>query len=191
MQILLDAGHGGADPGAVAHFSGVTCGGLRESDVVLGVVRQLGGILSWHQWLVSYTRMENQAVALERRCEEANQLGVDVFVSIHCNSFADPAAHGYEVWTSPVADAADALATQMYGDYRATFPDMRGRADFSDGDPDKQSKFWVLVHTEMPAVLFELAFISNLYDARRLVDPVWLNRAAWSLARSIIKWGER
>ena len=65
---------------------------------------------------------------------------------------------------------------------------MRGRADFSDGDPDKQSQFTVLVGTAMPAVLFELAFISNPLDQDRLLNPAWQVLAADCLVEAIKEW---
>jgi N-acetylmuramoyl-L-alanine amidase len=118
----------------------------------------------------------------------ANDWGAHAFVSIHCNAFNNPAAHGYEVWTNPEADPADYLAGLMWYRFREQFPDMRGRADFSDDDPDKESHFYVLTHTSMPAVLFELAFITNPQDEARLLSPAWQARASLALANAIKEW---
>jgi len=183
MKIVLDPGHGGDDPGAVGSF------GVPEKDIALSVALQMAGLLSYddRRCNVSLTRYEDTTLTLQQRCEAANEWA-DVFVSIHCNAFSVSAAHGYEVWTNPDADPADHLASLMWYRFRETFPDMRGRADFSDGDPDKESKFWVLVHTQMPAVLFELAFLTNPDDQQRLLSPSWQSRAANALVRSIFEW---
>jgi N-acetylmuramoyl-L-alanine amidase len=188
MRIWLDAGHGGKYPGAIGATE------VPEKDIALSVVLQMGGHLQSLDHVVEYTRRTDIALApvladdLQLRCDRANEWGANVFVSIHCNSFSSPYAHGFEVWTNPDFDPADALASIMFYRFRQAHPEMRGRADLSDGDPDKESKFRVLVGTNSPAVLFELAFISNPEDESRLLTPVWQVKSSDALSGAIKEW---
>ena len=119
------------------------------------------------------------------RTSLANDWGAELFVSIHCNSAASPSAEGYEVWTSPGDTQGDVLATCIYKQIAAEFPDRAGRSDFSDGDPDKESRFYVLVHTDAPACLVEMAFISSDEEAVLLSDAAWQERYARAIGRGI------
>lgn len=185
MKIVIDPGHAGrnADPGAVNPVSG-----LQEADVALAVSRIIAMELVQAGHEVKLTRTEWEQVEtddLEYRTSLANDWGADVFVSIHCNSAVNPAAKGYEVWTSPGYTGGDELATCIYEQIAMEFPDRAGRADYSDGDPDKESRFYVLVHTDAPACLVELAFISNDEEAALLADAKWQGRYAKAIGRGI------
>ena len=185
MKIMIDPGHAGrnVDPGAVNPSSG-----LQEADVAFAVSRLIALALVQASNEVKLTRTEwEQAETddLEYRTSLANDWGADVFVSIHCNSAVSPNAAGYEVWTSPGDTEGDALATCIYAQIAIEFPDRTGRADCSDGDPDKESRFYVLVHTDAPACLVEMAFISNDEEAALLSDAAWQDRYARAIARGV------
>jgi N-acetylmuramoyl-L-alanine amidase len=122
---------------------------------------------------------------LDYRVRMSNSWSADVFVSLHCNSATTPAAKGFEVWTSPGETQGDRLATCVYNQIAGEFPDRVGRTDYCDGDPDKESKFYVLTQTDAPACLIEMAFISNPEEAALLADPVWQDRMARALARGV------
>jgi N-acetylmuramoyl-L-alanine amidase len=190
MRVTIDAGHGGDYSGAVGSA------GVPEKAVTLAVALQLAALFGMNdQHQVRLTRWgdhhfdgDHLANDLLERCRLANNWPADVFVSLHCNAYSDPAAHGYEVWTNNAVDPADALAGVMWYRMRQEFPDMRGRADFSDNDPDKESQFVVLARTDMPAVLVEMAFISNPADQARLLDPAWQVRQATVLWEALCDW---
>ena len=191
MKIVIDPGHAGrnVDPGAVNPSSG-----LQEADVAFAVSQLLALALVQACNEVKLTRTEwEQAETddLEYRTSLANDWGADVFVSIHCNSAASPDAQGYEVWTSPGDTGGDDLATCIYAQIAMEFPDRAGRADYSDGDPDKESRFYVLAHTESPACLVELAFISSDEEAALLADEKWQGRYARAIARGIQDYVDR
>ena len=185
MKVVIDPGHAGRniDPGAV---NGST--GLQEADVALVISRQVASYLLNVGYEVKLTRTEweqEETDDLSYRTALANDWGADIFISLHCNSAANQSAEGYEVWTSPGNTLGDKLATRIYGQIAAEFPDRAGRTDYSDGDPDKESRFYVLVHTDAPACLVEMAFISNDAEAALLVDAAWQDRYARAIARGV------
>jgi len=94
-------------------------------------------------------------------------------------------AQGYEVWTSPGQTQGDVLATKIFNQVAGEFPDRTGRTDYSDGDPDKESKFYVLVYTNAPACLIETAFLSNEEETALLANSTWQDRYARAIARGI------
>jgi len=183
MKVLLDPGHGGKDPGAVS------ANGLREADIALAVSNKLFAILQAMGVAVSATRVGDVYPTLAGRCALERQLAPDCFISLHCNAAVNITARGVEVWTSPGETAADPLATEIFQALRRSFSCLLFRADYSDGDPDKEAPFYVLRNTKSPAVLVEMGFISNADDARWLSDEWNQNRMALAIADALLLWG--
>ncbi len=179
MKVCISPGHGGRDPGAIGPS------GVQEKNVVLNIAHHLGygldsaGISSYR------TRLLDETVSLQRRCDIANSAGANLFLAIHANASVNPQAHDFELWTSPGFTAADPYATAIFNSVRDSFPELNGRRDTSDGDPDKESKFYVLIHTKMPAVLLETAFISNPEEEQWLLDPGWCMRMAGAIVSAL------
>ena len=90
--VVIDAGHGGKDPGAVAKTK------LQEKDVVLDVSLQLGKLISarFPKVKVVYTRSTDVFVGLSKRAKIANDAGADLFISIHSNAAGNTSAKGFE-----------------------------------------------------------------------------------------------
>jgi N-acetylmuramoyl-L-alanine amidase len=90
--VVIDAGHGGKDPGAVAKTK------LQEKDVVLDVSLQLGKLIStsFPQVKVVYTRSTDVFIGLSKRAKIANDAGADLFISIHANAAGNTSAKGFE-----------------------------------------------------------------------------------------------
>jgi N-acetylmuramoyl-L-alanine amidase len=181
VRFCIDAGHGGTDPGAIGPS------GLRECDVVLNIAMFVRDCLAVAGHAVHMTRDSDYFLPLAERCEIANVNGVDRFVSIHANAFSNPQARGFEVWTSPGWTPADPIATAVFDTVRQTFPDLPGRVDTSDGDVDKESRFYVLVHTDMPAILVETGFISNPTEENWLRNVPWQMRMAGAICGGITR----
>ena len=90
--VVLDAGHGGKDPGAIKN-------GYKEKEIALDVVLKLGKILENTAGVkVIYTRKKDKFVELWRRADIANKADADLFISIHCNSVANSRPYGTETW---------------------------------------------------------------------------------------------
>ena len=185
---MIPAIDGGFDPGAVGP------GGLREKEVNLVVSLLLADILNGTEAKVALTHETDQIAwpkdqrgNLQARCDLANRWGADFFISIHCNSANNPAAVGTEAYTTPGQGNADPICEAILKALMAEFPDRNFRTDVSDGDLDKEANFYVLKNTKMPAVLVELAFISNPTEEQMLADPDIQQRFAAAIAQGIIK----
>ena len=167
MRICLDPGHDGViDPGAVGQS------GTLESDVALTVCQYTKEFLeaSGHEVMLTRSAPDADVNELYVRTAMAQEWGAELFVSVHCNAFSDPDAHGFEVWTTRGQDDSDALATALFEAIESNFPQLSGRKDTSDGDVDKEAGFAVL-KGGMPSALIELAFISNPEEELILRDP--------------------
>ena len=100
--IMIDPGHGGKDPGAVAN-------GLREKDINLRMARILGAMLKEQGFEVHYTRTTDKFIPLEERTAMANARDADLFISVHCNAYKDTSAKGFEVYYLNLATDAQAV----------------------------------------------------------------------------------
>ncbi len=158
MKIFLNPGHapdGNPDPGAVNRALN-----LRESDIAKSIADLVEGYLN----AAGVQVVGNlQSDSLGEITDSANASGADIFVSIHCNSFANPAAQGTEVCVFPGSYAGKLLGNCI----QRQIVDSLGTVDRGLKNRDG---LYVLKHTDMPAVLVETAFISNGEDAEKLRD---------------------
>ncbi len=104
---------------------------------------------------------------LSKRTAKANSIhrekGNTIYVSIHANGFNKESANGWSVYTSEGETNSDIVASVLAEKAQKEFPDEYMRKDTRDGDADKESNFWVLRKTAMPAILSENFFMTN-YD---------------------------
>jgi len=215
QTVVVDAGHGGHDVGAVG------ARGIMEKDVNLGVARELRRYLEHESDLkVVLTRERDDYLELADRAEIANSSGGDVFLSLHCNSWFNDGAHGLETYfLSPAqsdwAKSVEAAENQATG---GETPDdvefivwelVQNRfissssqlaeiiqADVSEALdlPDRgvrQAGFRVLVGAYMPAVLVELGFLSHPAEERRLGEQSYQRRLARALGDAILAYREQ
>jgi N-acetylmuramoyl-L-alanine amidase len=104
--IVVDAGHGGEDFGAVGPR------GTREKDVVLAIALELAGMLEADpDFHVILTRSDDRFIPLQRRAEIANEANADLFISIHANSAPRKTARGFETFFLAAAKSDEARAT--------------------------------------------------------------------------------
>ena len=178
MKIFINPGHapdGNPDPGACNPNSG-----LRECDVAKSVGEKTAEYLR----AAGYEVIVLQSDSLDEIVDTANNWPAAVFVSIHCNS-ASPQAHGIEIFTTPGPTDADQLATAIIDQASKTFPALMVRADWSDGDADKEARFYVIKNTDAPAVLFEMPFISNDEEAALMATNSFQETMAAAIARGV------
>lgn len=97
FKVVLDAGHGGNDPGAIGN-------GVKEKDITLPVTLKVGKILENNKDIeVDYTRKTDKTLALDQRPKYANKVNGNIFVSIHCNSVDNPRPFGTETYVLGVS----------------------------------------------------------------------------------------
>jgi len=104
-KVVIDAGHGGRDVGALGRSS-------REKDITLRIALELGELIEQHMQGVKviYTRKKDEFVTLHRRAQIANKNNVDAFISIHCNAISQgETAYGTETYTMGVSRSAHNL----------------------------------------------------------------------------------
>jgi N-acetylmuramoyl-L-alanine amidase len=178
MRVFINPGHapgGDPDPGAVG------LNGLRESDVTSDV----GLMTAEYLRSAGCEVMVYQADDLQDICNQANAWGADVVVSIHCNAAESGEATGMEIFTSRGQTRADSLASYIMAQMAGEFPTLPVRADWSDGDVDKEAGLYVLMKAIAPAVLVELAFISNPEEETILASHEGKRMFAAAIARGV------
>jgi len=164
MIVLLDNGHGGLINGEY-QTSGkrkdwgdgqVIYEGEFNRAIGNGIIEQLTKLN------ISYVNLapEYWDVRLETRVKRANKYPANrsFYISVHSNAGG---GEGCEFFTSPGDTRSDIIATLFGEEYKKEFPNRRLRTDFSDGDLDKERRFYVLTKTRMPAVLTENFFMDN------------------------------
>lgn len=177
MKVLIDAGHGGKDSGAVSHD-----GKVFEKDVALTVAKRVHEILSPYGYVL-LSRRDDVFLTLSERAEKANAIEADL-LSIHCNAGG---GRGFEVFTSPGQTNSDPWATRVLEELHARFPNHPLRTDLSDGDPDKEARFTVLTKTRRSAILVELGFIDTPEGQAFLSDPANQEGLAQAIAKGTLR----
>ena len=172
MKIFIDPGHGGADPGAVGSS------GLTESSVNLDVALRLGELLTESRQSVKYSKTTNISMTLAERARLANEWGANYFVSIHCNAAENSTAHGTETFCYRADTTAERLAKSVQNNLVSQIG-LRDRGV-------KTANFTVLRLTTMPAILVELAFISNPEEERLLSSNRFRQNCAIGIANGIM-----
>ena len=189
MTVLIDAGHGGLD--AFGHYR-VRKWGKKFQHAKRGFHgggffyeghfnRIMADLLAKElkKWGIPSIIISDPILdlSLSDRVAKANHyykaLKKKAFlISLHANASGSHKAQGYEVFTSPGQTHSDIFATYHYEHTRARLSDrIKFRSDnYSDGDPDKESRFTVLTQTHCPAILVEHLFFDNLADALMLMD---------------------
>lgn len=167
--VAIDPGHGGRDPGAV----GPT--GLLEKDVCLNVCLEARRLLEMRGIDARLTRETDVNVPLQRRTAPR---GASALISIHCNAFTNREAHGTETFWRPGGHAESQRLAQLVQGSLLRALGRRNRGV-------KNADFQVLRQARVPAVLAELAFISNLSEEGILRDPVVQLRTAAAIADAI------
>ena len=177
--VLIDAGHGGFDPGKVS-------GNVLEKDINLAIALKLQGFLEEGGATVLMTRIEDKALSTDkssdmyRRKEIANAGHVDIFISIHQNSFGTGNVHGAQVFYYNTSDDSRRLAEHIQRELRGFVdPDNRLQARAN-------TNYFVLKQTAMPAVIVECGFLSNYAEKMRLTKDEYQERIAWGIYLGIV-----
>jgi len=213
-RIVIDAGHGGHDPGAKAR-------GIEEADLVLDVALRLETLLKDAGVEVIMTRRTDTFIALEERTAIANRANADLFLSIHANASATELAHGVETYFlnfAPNSQAEAIAARENAGGSRTmrNLPDivraiaLNNKIDESRDFASmvqtalytklqksnrnlrnlgvKQAPFMVLVGATMPSILAEISFITNRQEAALLKTDKYKDQIAEALLAGVLRY---
>ena len=171
--IVVDAGHGGSDPGA----PGLGGGNLPEKQIVLMIAQQLARELSGAGAKVIMTRQGDGSVSLDERVEIANRNRADLFVSVHADAAANRAATGATIYIARQASSrALGVALSIHRAFTAAGVESRGV---------RREDFQVLKDSRCPAVLVESGYVTNSMEARKLNTASYRNSIAQAIARGI------
>ncbi|HJR60388.1 MAG TPA: N-acetylmuramoyl-L-alanine amidase, partial [Vicinamibacterales bacterium] len=214
-RIVIDAGHGGHDPGAKAN-------GLTESELTLDIALRVQKLLEKQPGVeVVMTRATDVFIPLEDRTKIANREGADLFLSIHANASRNTKARGVETYflnfaSNPDAEAVAARENAGSGQAMRKLPDIvraialnnkidesrdlaemvqrsmvRGLTPRNRALRDigvKQAPFVVLIGAAMPSVLAEMSFVTNKQDAALLKTAAYRQQIAESLLDGIVRY---
>lgn len=179
--IVLDPGHGGSDSGAVGPS------GVREKDVALQVAKKVQRLLEGAGAHVVMTRTTDRDVygpnatsgqELQARVDVAERTpGAELFLSIHCNAFSNPAANGTETYSYYDSVEGGRLAFLLQKELLEA-GGLRDRGT-------KEANFYVLKHSSIPASLVELAFISNEREEALLTSDDFQDKMAFAIAKGL------
>jgi len=178
-HIVLDAGHGDTDPGAINKSLG-----LREKDFNLSAVLKVKAALEKHdQIVVHLTRSDDTFLELSERVAFAEKVpGVgkkaDLFISIHANSYTNTSVSGTETYYN--RENSKQLANTLH-------PHIVGAVGLNDRGV-RTASFKVIRETTMPAVLLEVGYLSNSSDAKVLFDSNVQSKFAKELATGVFKY---
>jgi MYXO-CTERM domain-containing protein len=178
QKIVIDAGHGGTDPGGVGT-------GLQEKNIVLDVSNRFKALLDADtadtagggKWTSLMTRSTDVFVSLAGRSAYSNNQGADRFMSIHSNAFSNTTANGTETFSYAEGGTSAALRNLVQAEMIAAWK-LTNRGN-------KVGNYAVLRETAAPAVLHELAFITNANDAAKLASAAERQKAAEAHLRAI------
>lgn len=218
QTIVVDAGHGGKDDGAV----GVSY--LKEKDVTLALAHQLRRRLIDEGFTVIMTREDDRYLSLQERADIVAATHPDFFVSIHANAASSKQARGYETFylADPGNDAFDPEKSPGERDYHydnffkeqqemgKVFVNLLDRASGerryksialaelihdamklhlrSRDRGVKRSKFFVLKSTNIPAVLIEVGFLSNAKEETLLRSPSYQEKIVKGIAGGLVSY---
>lgn len=211
--VVIDAGHGGHDPGTLSDWA-------REEEIVLSVSMRLRQLLEAEGIEVILTRDHDTFLTLQERSTFATSER-NIFVSIHANAASNTGAHGIETWvfgrpldptlidrairengggelgaalTQEAAESAD-IANAIYSETQLNYSlslanRVQNRLVSMTGARDRgvrQNLFYVIRHARIPAILVELGFVSNPDEGRRLTQDHYQQTLAQALADGIIE----
>lgn len=217
-RIIIDAGHGGKDPGAVGRS------GVKEKDVTLAMAKRLSALLRAKGYETVLTREKDVYLALEERTAIANREKGDLFISIHANANEKRDRKGIETYYLNIASdrfamrlaaRENAASEKSISDLEYLLADLAMRNNTQDsarlaGSVQqslvghvkqrhgavrdlgvKHALFYVLLGAKMPAVLIETAFISNPVEEKWLASEAFQDTVAKAIAQGIDNFVDR
>lgn len=185
--VVVDAGHGGHDPGKIGINKAL------EKDINLAIAKKVQYYLENDGVTVILTREGDDGLYtdsdgnkkqadMRRRCEIIDQSGADLVVSIHQNSYHEESVKGAQVFYYKSSLKGQRLAELV-----------QKRFDFVLGAENRRvikpnDSYYLLLHTSCPIVIVECGFLSNWEEAERLTGQDYQDRVAWTIYMGIMQY---
>ena len=214
--IMLDPGHGGKDPGAVAN-------GIREKDINLRLAKIMGKMLQDQGFEVHYTRSTDKFIPLEGRTAMANAKNADLFISLHCNSNPSAKLKGLEIYYLNLATDAQAVrvaarengvSAKKISDMQFILSDLMINSKINESrqmaalveqktlqivrpkyplksQGSRGAFFYVLTGARMPSILVEAGYLTNAQEAALLNTDAYLTTLARGLVGGVMAYKDK
>ena len=188
--VIIDAGHGGEDPGAIG------INGNYEKDINLSLSLILGEILSNEGYAVIYTRTDDRMLYgkgenvkgirklsdLKNRCKIAAEYSDSIFISIHMNSYSDGRYDGFQAYYSQKNELSKILASEITASVKTELqPDNNRSVKSGEG-------MFLLDNIENPAVLLECGFLTNKEECEKLSEKEYQKQLSLAIVYGIINY---
>jgi N-acetylmuramoyl-L-alanine amidase len=170
FTVVVDAGHGGKDLGANRN-------NVYEKDLNLSVALKLKKALEARGVNVQMTRATDMFLELSQITAISNRIKPDAFISVHTNASLSPAANGLETYYYTPQSVPLAKAVHKHAVNNINSPDRGVR----------KAMFYVIHHTQIPAVLFEMGYISHPTEREALQSETRQNATAEALAQGVVE----
>jgi len=194
--VVIDAGHGGEDPGAVSK------NGLKEKDVTLNIAFKLKDKLEKENYKVIMTRTEDilqydentteiyekRKQDLTRRKNIMDNSGADIVVSIHLNMFTQPKYYGAQVFYPPESPESRKLAQVIQGVLKEKVDPTNNRVAMEKKPLPGQKPIMILRDLKTPTVIVECGFLSNPEEERKLGTDEYQENLAEAIKDGINKY---
>ena len=170
-KVVLDPGHGGSDYGAIRE-------GINEKDITLEITQRVASILKSKGYKSALSRTDDTYIGLQERCDFTEVENPEIFVSIHVNSAVATEPYGIEThyYHEESKELAEIIQKHLVKEI-----DSKNRGVI-------KSKFYVINHTDVPAVLVETGFLSNPDERAELVTEKRKQATAKAIANGIIEY---
>jgi N-acetylmuramoyl-L-alanine amidase len=177
FKVLVDAGHGGSDPGALSDSPR-----LVEKDVTLRAALATGAALQRRGISVVYTRADDRYVALADRASMAGRVGADLLLSIHVNSAGNTGASGVEAWHGNGASSRNLAGAVLSG----LAPALRANGVAVRGTYSGPTL--AVLRASVPSALIEIGYASNAREAALLNSNGYLAQLAEGMADGVVRY---
>ena len=177
--VVVDAGHGGKEVGA-------TYGGIYEKDVNLKIAKYVQKELEKNGVRVYMTRTSDVTTSLASRTTLANSINADLFVSVHNNAMTNKSSiNGTEVLYPTSSIVKNGITA--YSLARKLQETVSANAGTYNKGIINRNNLYVLNKTNMPAVIVEVAYMTNWSDLQKLKNEEFLEKAGKSIAQGILE----
>ena len=188
--IIIDAGHGGEDGGAVSN------NGISEAEINLKIALKLQQLLEQSGSNIVLTRSDNNAIYdidkktlrekknsdIRNRVRIGNNSSADIFVSIHLNKIPENQYYGWQTFFKDGNEDGKRLATCIQNNLNETMQKENKRT------PLKINNVYIIKHVEIPTVIVECGFLSNSEEEKQLQQEEYQTKLAWGIYNGIMEY---